>query len=199
MATVRTIPPGLPPGSALSVTSTTFGAGERQKSVLVVEDEALIALDISQRLRRLGYKVCGEADTFEDALAMFRETTPDLVLLDISIRGSIDGQNLKWIRVAYEPPVLIPERLCIPLKHESKYHCRPIGSELKDRDAVGSAHALVQVVEIIHLVFVRQITFVLGGWRYVRRCRGGHPSRKARRSAKSIILTCPIWSQPPSG
>ena len=91
MATVRTIPPGLPPGSALSVTSTTFGAGERQKSVLVVEDEALIALDISQRLRRLGYKVCGEADTFEDALAMFRETTPDLVLLDISIRGSIDG------------------------------------------------------------------------------------------------------------
>lgn len=91
MATVRTIPPGPPSGPALSVYSTTFGAGDRQQSVLVVEDEALIALDISQRLRRLGYKVCGEADTFEDALALFRETAPDLVLLDISIRGSIDG------------------------------------------------------------------------------------------------------------
>ena len=76
--------------------------------------------------------------------------------------GGIDSQDLEWIRVANQPPVLIPERLCILVKRESKYYCRPTGSKLKDRDATGSAHGRVQVVEIIQLVFVRQVTFISG-------------------------------------
>lgn len=74
---------------------------------MVVEDEALIALDIEQRLRRLGYAVGGVADTFEDAIELFRECTPDLVLLDISIRGPIDGiETARAIVAERDVPVI---------------------------------------------------------------------------------------------
>jgi two-component system cell cycle sensor histidine kinase/response regulator CckA len=59
--------------------------------VLVVEDQALIGLDLERRLIRAGYDVVGIADNFDDAVELFKETLPDLVLMDIFIRGSIDG------------------------------------------------------------------------------------------------------------
>jgi PAS domain S-box-containing protein len=59
--------------------------------VLVVEDQALIGLDLERRLIRAGYDVVGIADNFDDAVELFKETEPDLVLMDIFIRGPIDG------------------------------------------------------------------------------------------------------------
>ena len=53
--------------------------------VMVVEDEALIALDIERRLRRAGFEVVGIADNRDEAMALFLETSPDLVLMDIFI------------------------------------------------------------------------------------------------------------------
>ncbi len=61
------------------------------RRVLIVEDEALIALDLEHRLRRLGFEVVGVADHREEALALFAETKPDFVLMDIFLRGSADG------------------------------------------------------------------------------------------------------------
>jgi hypothetical protein len=81
------------------------------------------------------------------------------------VAGGIDSQDLEWIRVANQAPMLVPEILCILVKRESKYYFRPTGSKPKDRDSTGSANRRVQVVEIIQLAFVRHITFVLGGWR----------------------------------
>ncbi|MEI6318243.1 MAG: EAL domain-containing protein [Pseudomonadota bacterium] len=59
--------------------------------VLIVEDEALIACDLERRLDRLGFESVGMADNRDDALELFRTMHPDLVLMDISIRGSVDG------------------------------------------------------------------------------------------------------------
>lgn len=59
--------------------------------VMIVEDEALIALDLERRLQRGGYEVVGVADQLDDAVALFRETRPDLVLMDIFIRPPGDG------------------------------------------------------------------------------------------------------------
>ncbi len=53
--------------------------------VMVVEDEALIALDIERRLRRAGFEVVGVADNRDEAVALFLETVPDIVLMDIFI------------------------------------------------------------------------------------------------------------------
>jgi DNA-binding NarL/FixJ family response regulator len=62
-----------------------------QARILVVEDEAIIALDLAQRLKRLGYEVCGIADTSVEALAIADEAEPNLVLMDIIIQGPVDG------------------------------------------------------------------------------------------------------------
>jgi len=59
--------------------------------VLIVEDEAIIALDLKYRLRRLGYEVVGCTDTGEDAIRYACAIQPDLVLMDIQLKGPIDG------------------------------------------------------------------------------------------------------------
>ncbi len=59
--------------------------------MLVVEDEALIALDLKRRLTRMGLEVVGVADNRDDAVAICAATRPDLVLMDIFIRGPLDG------------------------------------------------------------------------------------------------------------
>jgi two-component system cell cycle sensor histidine kinase/response regulator CckA len=59
--------------------------------VLVVEDEAIVAMDISARLRVLGYEVVGPASTGAAAVELAEHARPDLVLMDIMLRGGMDG------------------------------------------------------------------------------------------------------------
>ena len=59
--------------------------------VLVVEDEILVARDIQSKLERSGYDVPEIADTGEIAIEKAAETHPDLILMDIRIKGDIDG------------------------------------------------------------------------------------------------------------
>ncbi len=59
--------------------------------ILVVEDEAIVARDICKRLDDLGYQVAATADNDEAALEKARELKPDLVLMDIVIKGKQDG------------------------------------------------------------------------------------------------------------
>lgn len=59
--------------------------------ILIVEDEQLIALELAAGLERDGYRVAGIADTFEEAVAIFSRELIDIVLMDIHIRGKVDG------------------------------------------------------------------------------------------------------------
>lgn len=63
----------------------------RAARVLVVEDESVVALDARLRLEELGYAVVGIADNAVDALALAARENPDLVLMDIRIKGETDG------------------------------------------------------------------------------------------------------------
>jgi signal transduction histidine kinase len=65
---------------------TTAGA-----RVLVVEDEVVIAAALAARLERLGYQVVGEARGEADALELALEHRPELVLMDVRLRGRDDG------------------------------------------------------------------------------------------------------------
>lgn len=60
-------------------------------TILVVEDEVLVARDITARLSRMGYDVIGDAARGEDAVALALEEKPDLILMDINLRGDMDG------------------------------------------------------------------------------------------------------------
>ncbi len=77
------------------------------RKVLIVEDEALIALDLKSRLQCANYSVVGVADNMEDALGLVDNKTPDIVLMDIRIRGQHDGiETAGLIRARYDIPVV---------------------------------------------------------------------------------------------
>lgn len=62
--------------------------------VLVVEDEMVIAARISVELDELGYEVTGMVSRAEQALIHCQQTPPDIVLLDINLKGEMDGVEL---------------------------------------------------------------------------------------------------------
>ena len=59
--------------------------------VLIVEDERLVARGLERRLRSLGYMVVALASTGVEAIHQALEQQPDLVLMDIRLRGQMDG------------------------------------------------------------------------------------------------------------
>jgi len=75
--------------------------------VLIVEDEAITAIDVERTLKKMGYRVCGRAGSGEEAIRLVREEKPDLILMDIHLRGSYDGVNTaEHIRTELDIPVV---------------------------------------------------------------------------------------------
>ena len=76
-------------------------------SIMVVEDECLVALDIADRLRVMGYEVPCMVSTGEDAVRKAGELKPALVLMDIGLKGEMDGieASIK-IRNQFNVPVV---------------------------------------------------------------------------------------------
>ncbi|HEY4108519.1 sigma-54 dependent transcriptional regulator [Puia sp.] len=65
-----------------------------QKTILVVEDELVVANDIRLTLERAGYTVTGIARSFQSAMESIMRTKPGLVLLDIFLKGDLTGIDL---------------------------------------------------------------------------------------------------------
>ncbi|WP_445630587.1 ATP-binding protein [Nostoc sp. DSM 114167] len=80
--------------------------------ILVVEDEAIVAKDLQYRLNKFGYIVPAIASSGEEAINIAIEISPDLVLMDIKLKGSMDG-----IEAAEE----IYKRLDIPVIYLTAY------------------------------------------------------------------------------
>jgi PAS domain S-box-containing protein len=75
--------------------------------ILVVEDEGVVALDIQSRLTRLGYAVLAVADSGEEAIRKATEMRPDLVLMDVRLKGEMDGvEAAEQIRADLDIPVI---------------------------------------------------------------------------------------------
>ncbi len=62
-----------------------------QTNVLVVEDESIVSKDIQHSLKKLGYHVVGAASTGEQAVELAREHVPDIILMDIMLKGEMSG------------------------------------------------------------------------------------------------------------
>lgn len=60
-------------------------------NVLVVEDESIVSKDIQHSLKKLGYNVVGAASTGERAFELASSEKPDIILMDIMLKGSING------------------------------------------------------------------------------------------------------------
>lgn len=75
--------------------------------ILIVEDEAILAMNYKIGLEKAHFIVTGIAFSGEDALRQAEETRPDLVLMDIKLRGPMDGIDAALkIREAMDPKVI---------------------------------------------------------------------------------------------
>lgn len=76
-------------------------------SILVVEDEAIVAKDIQNSLKKLGYNVPSVENSGEDAIESAGQHRPDLILMDIMLKGQISGiEAADQIKKRYEIPVI---------------------------------------------------------------------------------------------
>ena len=64
---------------------------DKKARILIVEDEVVVAEDIKKRLEDLGYEVAGIEHTGLGAVEAAEKTNPDLVLMDIMLKGDMDG------------------------------------------------------------------------------------------------------------
>lgn len=63
----------------------------KNKTIIIVEDEPIIAADLQDRLTDLGYEVMAIADSGEKVLQIVRQQSPDLILMDVHLAGELDG------------------------------------------------------------------------------------------------------------
>jgi PAS domain S-box-containing protein len=75
--------------------------------ILIVEDEGIVAMEIEERLMAMGYQLIGSAAAGEDALELVDRHRPDLVLMDIRLKGVMDGiEAAEIILQKYHIPVI---------------------------------------------------------------------------------------------
>jgi DNA-binding LytR/AlgR family response regulator len=75
--------------------------------VLVVEDELLVAADIEESLEILGYNVVGSVATGKDAIEMVNKYLPDIILMDIMLKGDMTGiEAATLIKQKHDVPIV---------------------------------------------------------------------------------------------
>jgi two-component system, response regulator PdtaR len=76
-------------------------------SIILVEDEIIVAADVKNRLENMGYSVLGIFDNGDEAIQKAGELKPNLVLMDIVLKGEMDGIDAAQnIRELYDIPII---------------------------------------------------------------------------------------------
>ena len=97
-----------------------------QTSVLIIEDEPIIAMDIQDLVERCGHRIVGVAHTEADAVRLATETKPGLILADINLGAGGDGMQavVRILRHHNAPVIFVtayPERLLTGETHEPSF------------------------------------------------------------------------------
>lgn len=103
--------------------------------VLVVEDEFIIAEDISETLRSLGYQVAGNATGYNEAIKLIDTQNPDIVLVDINLNEKKDGIDVgTTIREKYQLPFIFITSHADKITVDRAKHLKPNGYLVKPFD-----------------------------------------------------------------
>ncbi len=107
-------------------------------NIMIVEDDAITAMDIENQLKNLGYGVTAKVAYGEEAIQKAKENTPDLVLMDIVLKGKMDGiEAAEEIRTQFGIPVVFLTAFADKKRIERAKITMPFGFILKpfqDRD-----------------------------------------------------------------
>jgi CheY-like chemotaxis protein len=131
--------------------------------ILVVEDESLVAKDLQIILRHLGYHVPVVVFSGEQAIRRVEEARPDLVLMDIRLKGALDGvEAAARIRSRCDVPVVYLTANADEATLERAKVTEPFGYILKPFEE--------------HLL---QSTIEMALQKHAKAARSGRPSRQA--------------------
>lgn len=107
--------------------------------ILIVEDEAIVAMHIQNSLARLDYEVCGCVKSGEEAIRLAADLMPDLILMDIVLKGPMDG---------IEAAKIIKETLAIPVVYMTGNADVPTITRARETSPYGY---ILKPVNILHL------------------------------------------------
>ncbi len=105
-------------------------------SVLIVEDERIVAMDLQETLCAMGYDAYAIASSAADAMRRAAERCPDVVLMDIRIKGDLDGiETATLLRELYDVPVIYLTAYADEATIERAKKSQPYGYLLKPVNA----------------------------------------------------------------
>jgi PAS domain S-box-containing protein len=100
--------------------------------ILIVEDEAIIAMEVESQLQSLGYEITSTVDTGQKAIKKAEADKPDLILMDIRIKGEMDGiDTADEIRNRFGIPVIFSTAYLDQERIERAKITMPFGYVLK--------------------------------------------------------------------
>ncbi|MFO7445618.1 MAG: PAS domain S-box protein [Ignavibacteriaceae bacterium] len=119
-------------------------------TILIVEDERIVAIDIGASLKSLGYRVVGIASTGEEAINLAEQKMPDLILMDIRIKGEMDGiETARKINSFADIPVIYLTAFADNDTLERAKTTEPFGYLLKPYDKKG-LHTTIEMALYKH-------------------------------------------------
>lgn len=84
-----------------------YGRKEMPKSIYIVEDEAIVALELKREILKLGYYFSGMSSNYTDALEGIKKSSPDLILMDITLKYSKSGIEIaKTLQETSQIPIV---------------------------------------------------------------------------------------------
>jgi PAS domain S-box-containing protein len=126
-------------------TEVLMGSVGHAPKVLIVEDEAIIGLDMKRLLADAGFDVAAVAATAKQAMRLVQTSSPDLVLMDIHIKGPVDGiDTAHHIRQKFRLPVVFVTAHADKNTLERARQSGPFGFITKPISALG----LVSTIEM---------------------------------------------------
>ncbi len=113
--------------------------------ILVVEDEAIVARDLTRQLARLGHEPVADTPRGEDAIELVGQLRPDLVLMDIHLAGRIDGIEADTtIRERHDVPVVFLTAFADDAILERSKRAEPFGYIVKPFDE-RELHSVIEI------------------------------------------------------
>ncbi len=108
------------------------GISVTKANLLIVEDGLIFPPEIQSSLEKDGYSVVGHTDTAEAAIRLAGDLHPDLILMDISLKGEMDGiEAARQIRARFNLPIVFQSAIFDPATLEQLCQAEPYGYIVK--------------------------------------------------------------------